>query len=194
MLCLDVHTTPQGNTWHSKSGDWGGSLTTDDSTDTAMDNDPTVHRPETSTPSQPSPAPGSAPVATKPEPLTCVVSDCGNTLTTNDGMMYSFRRKNKKFNTYACAYARQRGSPSTGCGRKVRLYPNGECSFAGDDEHISDNRYGMSKVKPPAHLNNAPKVISIVDEMMKLTDELTLDKGEFLSELSNICRSVTDMN
>ena len=148
--------------------------------DTATDNDPTVHRPEKLTPSQPSPAPGSAPVATKPDPLTCVVSEDGNTLTTNDGMVYSLRRKNKKFDTYTCAHARQRASPSTGCGKQVHLYPNGECSLAGDDEHISDNCYRISNVKPPAHLlSNAPKVVSIVDEMQKLTNELTLDKGEF---------------
>ena len=180
MLCLDVHTTPQGNTWHSKSGDWGGSLTTDDSTDTATDNDPIVHRPEKLTPSQPSQAPVSAPIATKPESLTCVVSEDRTTLTTNDGMVYSLRRKNKKYNTYECVYACQRSSQSTGCGRKVHLYPNGECSLAGDNEHISNNCYRLSKVKPPAHLlSDAPKVVSIVDKMQKLTGELTLDKGDF---------------
>ena len=94
-------------------------------------------------------------------------------------MVYSLRRKNKKFDTYTCAHARQRASPSTGCGKQVHLYPNGECSLAGDDEHISANCYRLSNVKPPAHLlSDAPKVVSIVEEMQKLTDELTLDKGE----------------
>ena len=74
--------------------------------------------------------------------------------------------------------------------KKKRLYPNGKCSPAGDDEHISDNCYRLSNVKPQAHLlSDAPKVVSIVEEMQKLTDELTLDKGE-LSALSNKCRSL----
>ena len=60
----------------------------------------------------------------------------------------------------------------------------------GDNEHISDNCYRLSNVEPPAHLlSNAPKVVSIVEEIQKLTNELTLDKGE-LSALLNKCRSL----
>ena len=75
------------------------------------------------------------------------------------------------------------GLPSTGCGKQIRLYPNGECSPVRDDEHISKNCYRLSDVKPPTHLlSNAPKVVSIVKEMQKLTNELTVDKGEKISK------------
>ena len=153
--------------------------TTDDSTDTARDNDLTQHLPKKLTPSQPSPTRVSAPVATKLDILTCVVSEDGNTLTTNNGTVYKLRRKNNKFSTYVCAYSCLKASPSTGCGKQIRLYPNGECSPVGDDKHIFENCYRLSDVKPPSHLlSNAPKVVSIVEKMQKLTDELTLDKDE----------------